>query len=497
MLSYIDSDCDRETWFAVCASLLTEYGEAAKSMAQYWSEQSPSYEKSDFNAMWRSLKPNKYKIGTLIKHAQNNGYQFSTKKRHLPESLEYTDEEIAKNFNVVKFESSEKTIAKKKGSFAEMWNQSKEINNHIYLTAKGIINHGWPVSVDNELLIPIYNAKNQLVGLQKIFKNPYKQGFSKIFCKDSEISHAFHCLGKREKPKHILICEGVATGASLYESSGIMTVIAFSVGNIINVTQSIKKLYPESNIFVCADNDKKAKDNKNIGLETARQACSLKRVYHIIPEMKDKKTKVDFNDLHKKHGKDYVNSLLFKKIEAVENGFVVDVLYKNEVLTPEQYPIIYFTARGDAKVKEVLVNFQFLMDRLGVKFRHNLDKYEIESNIYQDSSNQDDIVTTLKSVSLMNSLKLNIDDVFKNISVLANSDSYSPMKNYILSHKWDGCDRLSELYETVPIELDNTKTNIEIRNLCIRKWLLQVVYSVFSEEAQQLRYILTFSGEQG
>lgn len=296
-----------------------------------------------------------------------------------------------------------------------------------------------------------------------------------------------------------MICEGVATAASVHEATNLMTVIAFSVNNLCKVVDILKKKYTNADLFVCADDDKDTRGNRNVGVEKARLVCGKPSVYHILPKPKATlKGKIDFNDLHVAYGLAYVKSVLMRKIKAVKNGYAVDVIYKKDVVSAESYPFTSQNEKGQYRALSVIANFQFLMDRLGIKFRYNLDKYELKTNVYQEGDSQDDITTMIKSICFVNGLRLNIDDVCKMIEVLANQNSYSPMKNYILSKPWDRKDRLQNIYETIPTQLDeNTAKHDALKKLMIRNWLLQIVYSVFSEKPEQLRYVLTLSGEQG
>ncbi|SFE41225.1 toprim domain-containing protein [Nitrosomonas sp. Nm166] len=144
-----------------------------------------------------------------------------------------------------------------------IWRKSKPIarrENHQYLITKQIQQHSARLYHES-LVIPIYNESDQLVNLQ--FISP--QG-DKRFLYGGRKRGCFHIIG--DLTKRILICEGFATGASLYEDCGQRVVIAFDAGNLLSVTKNIRELSPDSEIIICGDNDL-----SGVGKKKAREAA--------------------------------------------------------------------------------------------------------------------------------------------------------------------------------------------------------------------------------
>ena len=164
-----------------------------------------------------------------------------------------------------------------------IWNQSKLLtkqSDHAYLIKKRIQPNGARLYYD-ALVIPIYNDLGQLVNLQ--FINP--QG-DKRFLTGGRKQGCFNTIG--DITKRILICEGFATGASLFQESGERVVIAFDAGNLLPVAKNIRKSSPDSEIIICGDNDK-----SGIGQTKAREAALAiggKILIPLIPES-------DWNDV--------------------------------------------------------------------------------------------------------------------------------------------------------------------------------------------------------
>lgn len=165
----------------------------------------------------------------------------------------------------------------------EIWQKSKLIakqDDHPYLVKKRIQPHSARLYHD-ALVIPIYNESNHIANLQFIDSEGEKR-----FLTGGRKHGCFHIIG--DPTKHILICEGFATGASLYEDTGERVVIAFDAGNLLPVTKNICELSPDSEIIVCGDND-----SSGIGQIKAREAALAIGGKILIPPVAGK----DWNDL--------------------------------------------------------------------------------------------------------------------------------------------------------------------------------------------------------
>src|SRR5690606_21686384 len=64
----------------------------------------------------------------------------------------------------------------------------------------------------------------------------------------------FHLIG--HQPHWIvLVAEGYATAASLYEATGFPIAVAFDAGNLLPVAEALRKRYKQARMLVCADDD--------------------------------------------------------------------------------------------------------------------------------------------------------------------------------------------------------------------------------------------------
>ena len=135
---------------------------------------------------------------------------------------------------------------------------------HPYLFNKRVGAYGIK-QLDSVLLIPLCDLEGNLHGVQKIYPTPQNLGGSltnKIFPKGTNKKGHFHLIGNSlTHPKGVFLCEGYATGASLYEAYQLPVLVAFDAGNLLPVAKAYKTRFPNSHLTVCADDDRKHPTN--------------------------------------------------------------------------------------------------------------------------------------------------------------------------------------------------------------------------------------------
>ncbi len=191
-----------------------------------------------------------------------------------------------------------------------LWNQAKEpLPNHPYLRQKGIQAHGIR-EYKGQLVIPIQRGQT-LQSLQWIQADGTKR-----FLKGGRVEGGyFRLLGSREEDI-ICVCEGYATGASLFEATGYAVVVAFHAGNLQSVAQSIREQYPHHRLIICADDDQSTPGNP--GLSLAQEVAHLVGGFLAVPEFGAKRPPKasDFNDLHQVAGLKAICTLLDRVLQA-------------------------------------------------------------------------------------------------------------------------------------------------------------------------------------
>ena len=88
---------------------------------------------------------------------------------------------------------------------------------------------------------------------------------------------------------------------------GLPVVCAFDSGNLVHVAAALREKYPENEICLMADNDRRLEVGglSNVGLEKARLAADLVGGKVFSPKFTEEEQArgmTDFNDLHKSRG---------------------------------------------------------------------------------------------------------------------------------------------------------------------------------------------------
>ncbi len=170
----------------------------------------------------------------------------------------------------------------------EQWTQATPASeHHPYLMRKGIDASGLR-DRSGFLLVPLRDGTGKVHNVQRIRADGEKR-----FLRDGRVSGLYATIGSAGD--HLLICEGWATGKTLYAATGLPVAVAFSAGNLIAVAQVLRSKYPSIRITVCADNDAKP-DGSNPGVKAATAAAAAVSGFLAVPPIPG-----DFNDLYAAH----------------------------------------------------------------------------------------------------------------------------------------------------------------------------------------------------
>lgn len=132
--------------------------------------------------------------------------------------------------------------------------------SHDYLTAKGVKPvPGLKVSRQPDkypaLIIPVYNQVGAVMSLQFIQPDGTKR-----FLSGGQKKDCFFPIGK-DASKPLVICEGLATGLSIHEATGLPILAAFDAGNMRHVAEMARDKYPQRETLIAADNDHEPMEN--------------------------------------------------------------------------------------------------------------------------------------------------------------------------------------------------------------------------------------------
>ena len=184
---------------------------------------------------------------------------------------------------------------------------------HPYLLAKGVKPYGVKI-LKKMLLVPLRNAAGVITSVQFI-----QEDGSKRFMTGGEVAGSYFSIGQH--PSVLCVCEGFATGASIFEATGFRVAVAFNAGNLVAVAKVMRDKFPEFTLIICADND--VKKEVNTGLIKAAEAAEQIHGMLAVAKFQESdlikgKFPTDFNDLHRLHGLSAVREVLEGVLAAPE-----------------------------------------------------------------------------------------------------------------------------------------------------------------------------------
>lgn len=282
---------DRQTWLKMGMALHSELGDSGFDIFDRWSQQADSYRSVDTKTVWRSFKAGRVTIRTLFKQALDNGWSGS-RERHLLTAIELAEGLHASAERAARAEAEQRQRQQMAAERANrLWHGATAANLlHPYLTAKGIKPHTLRQS-GGVLLVPLYHS-GELMNLQCIGADGGKR-----FLSGGRVKGCYSLVGIMTAGKPLYLCEGLATGATIHEETGLPVVCAMNCGNLLEVGRHLQRRHPEAVLIVAGDDDRQTEGNpgKAAAIATASAlGCGL-----ILPPWSGSEppTLTDFNDL--------------------------------------------------------------------------------------------------------------------------------------------------------------------------------------------------------
>ncbi|MBR0315473.1 MAG: AAA family ATPase [Synergistaceae bacterium] len=242
--------------------------------------------------------------------------EYSNEQRNYFNSDEYRKLAEKKRLDREKKQKEEEVKASQ-NALAVFQSLERDPQGHPYLIKKNIFPYNLRLDKkDNSLVVPLSDINGNIVTLQKIYPNGDKRFFKGASTTGVFWSIALDTLTNTIRDK-ILLGEGVATMAKIYELTHYPCVAAMNCGNLMNVAQALKNKYPKSKIVVMADDDKETelKNGFNPGRTAAERVVknNLAKTF-LLPPFKSPADGTDWDDFAIKYGNDMTEKYLKKII---------------------------------------------------------------------------------------------------------------------------------------------------------------------------------------
>ncbi len=159
----------------------------------------------------------------------------------------------------------------------KLWSRAKPATNaHPYLQRKRINAYGLR-QLRDMLLVPARDLDGTLHTLQFISADGTKR-----FLTGGRIAGCYFAIGK--PIDSLLVAEGMATAATIFEATGRAVAACFSCGNMEAVARALRHKFPDLRLVMCADNDVNTPGNP--GLTKAQAAAKAVGGYLAVPQFK-------------------------------------------------------------------------------------------------------------------------------------------------------------------------------------------------------------------
>jgi phage/plasmid primase-like uncharacterized protein len=318
-LAGIDPDCGRSEWFRVCAAVKSELGEGGRDICEEWSAKGASYKERDFASMWRSIGSGGVGIATLFHIARESGWIDAGGWDSVSEAEILRRAERKTQQEVIDYEQAEVDQAKTAQLAAQIvaagapnvipYLERKHVAAADLLgvsaaKVEGLL--GYAPSSGGELLTGelLLSPIHKLVGGELMLSSVElidQEGRKASLPGHGTRTGGFVKLGAGDVIERLAIVEGVATGLSLLEATGLPVFCALSCTNLLNVAKALRKHWPKVEIVVGADLLKDGSGPHPDAVKAAREVRALLAVPVFCNKPGD-----DFNDLHQHEGVDAV-----------------------------------------------------------------------------------------------------------------------------------------------------------------------------------------------
>lgn len=270
----------------------------------------------------------------------------------------YNSEEFKNKAEQERREANEKRRYEKLArseAAAQLWDTFRAASdNHPYLLAKHIQNHELRYNPHMKALcVPLREISGRIMSIQWI---PDDLSKHKTFFEGAALDGAFWSIGLdgADFLGFILLGEGYATMAKIYELTGYPCAAAMSCYRLYEIAEVLHSAYPNCKIIICADNDLNTELERgyNPGIREAKSVINRGLAHGLVyPEFVRGTDGTDWDDYAIRYGDKYTAEVLQGKIQyeymsdaekaeyraVKELETLVVELDKNRQIPPEDY----------------------------------------------------------------------------------------------------------------------------------------------------------------
>lgn len=289
------------------------------------------------------------------------------------------------------------------------------------------------------------------------------------------VQYVLYNLPNVIKTETIYFVEGEKDADNLNKLGLVATTTVGGASSFNKHALEYTKYLKDKTVYIIPDNDKagyKYADDIKKALDGFAKTVKILKIKN---EIRDLKEKADISDVLKKYGKEKTLEIL-KKLQVKE--------YKEDI-----FPI---NSANELNAD----NFSKILDYLGIKIRFNVitKRISVEGmpKKYADSDVYNILPIYLKDILRNNGIKVNTNIIEEYILLEISKNNFNPFIDFLTSNKWDGNDRITELFDIFNI-------TDEFYKILFKKWLYQTVSIAFNnlDNPYGIDGVLTLQGGQG
>lgn len=373
----------------------------------------------------------------------------------------------------------------------KLWTKLSDTGKSGYLESKGVRAHGIRFGADRNgsfIAIPMRDSSGAFTGLQRIYDAPLSNGNNKLFGKGTKKDGSWFWIGSDVDNTPILVAEGYATAASLHESLNMPVAVCFDAWNALKVIRALRSLY-SNEIILAADNDQWTTSG-NTGATIAHEARKIDGVYAVLPDFTGYDTAIkptDFNDLFRLGGQAAVKG----QIENYKTSGDVTKKRWQETLQRSDRGILYPIVSNIAKILSNDSAWAGVIgwDTFALKMV-KLKKPPYDNAELGEWGDRDDTKTSIWLTDNWG-IRASTKIVAEAINVVAENQSFHPVRDYLTAIQWDGVARIdSWLIDYLGAE------DTEYHAMVGRLWMIAAVARIL-QPGCKMDNVIMLEGGQG
>ena len=340
---------------------------------------------------------------------------------------------------------------------SKYWKEAgSDAGQHPYIARKQIQARGVRIHIASDqtelLAVPMWafdaDGNAGLQSLQMISPDGVKR-----FLKAGRVDGCFFSI--KGQADIVVICEGYATAASIWEATGFSVVAAFNSGNLTAVAKAFKEHRPGATLLIAGDDDRHVPEDwktrgggkpwVNAGRLKTEAAAKASKARWVLPSFPtDEGGPTDFNDLHRLTSLGEVKAQIVAAMheqQGVEDDDGEAVQRVTAAFDETWRKKLLLSSAGlpdGANVENValyLLNMRLLKDRLA--FNRFSQEIEVDA-----ASMEDHHAAEFRRIMHADCFRAKKPDVYDEMTAIARRNAFDPLLDYLSGLRWDGVPRL-------------------------------------------------------